>query len=69
MRDGYYVKPQLTLKGLKVLNEPAGEAQLQNMGPFGGEKWTDDQQLWWTGAIPAINSYWRCRSPATANKS
>ncbi len=52
LRDGYYVKPQLTLKGLKVLNEPAGEAQLQNMGPFGGEKWTDDQQLWWTGAHP-----------------
>ena len=50
LRDGYYVKPQLTLKGLKVLNEPAGEAQLQGMGPFGGEKWTDDQQLWWTGA-------------------
>jgi hypothetical protein len=51
-RDGYYVKPQLTIAGFKVLNEPHGDPQLQAMLPFGKGLWKHDEQLWWTGARP-----------------
>jgi hypothetical protein len=51
-RHGYYVKPEVTVAGLKVLNEPAGEVQTQNLTSFGPRKWRNDEQLWWTGAHP-----------------
>jgi len=51
-RHGYYVKPEVTVAGLKVLNEPAGEVQTQRLTPFGPRKWRNDEQLWWTGAKP-----------------
>ncbi len=51
-RDGYYTRPQLTVAGFKILNEPHGDPQLQNMEPFGSGKWKHDEQLWWTGAGP-----------------
>ena len=38
--------------GFKVLGEPHGEPQLQGMESFGGGKWKNDEQLWWTGARP-----------------
>ena len=51
-RDGYYSMPQMTVAGLKVLNEPQGDPQVQDMEHFGGGKWKDNVQLWWTGAHP-----------------
>jgi hypothetical protein len=51
-RDGYYTKPDMSVIGLKVLNEPRGEPQVQDMAHFGAGKWKNDQQLWWTGARP-----------------
>jgi hypothetical protein len=51
-RDGYYQKSQYTIAGFKVLNDPPGEPQLQEMAHFGKGKWKNDEQLWWTGARP-----------------
>jgi len=28
----------------------SGDAKVQDMGKFGGDKWSNDSQLWWTGA-------------------
>jgi hypothetical protein len=51
-RDGYYVMPQVVVNGIKVLNVPRGEIQVQEMGHFGDKKWKANRQLWWTGAGP-----------------
>ena len=51
-RDGYYVKPEIVVNGLRVINEPQGEVQVQEMGHFGDKKWTGNRQLWWRGARP-----------------
>ena len=51
-RDGYYVKSPLVIAGFKVLGEPHGETQLQKMDHYRSGKWTNDEQLWWTGARP-----------------
>jgi hypothetical protein len=51
-RDGYYTKPELVIAGLRVLNEPNGDTQVQPLGDRGAGKWTNDEQLWWTGARP-----------------
>jgi hypothetical protein len=50
-RHGYYVTPEITAGGFKVLGRPRGTVQTQDMGQYGG-KWRDDDQLWWTGARP-----------------
>jgi hypothetical protein len=50
-RDGYYVKPEPAVAGLKLLNEPRGEVQVQQMGHYRGQ-WKNNEQLWWTGAKP-----------------
>jgi hypothetical protein len=51
-RDGYYVKPEPVYAGIRVLNEPRGRAQRQQLSQFGEGKWKNDEQLWWTGAGP-----------------
>ena len=51
-RYGYYVKVPPSGGGYKVAGEPNGDVQSQNMAPFGGGKWNNDDQLWWTGAKP-----------------
>ena len=51
-RDGYYVKPEPIYAGLRVLNEPAGSVERQELGHFGPGKWKNNEQLWWTGARP-----------------
>jgi hypothetical protein len=51
-RDGYYDKPEPVYAGIRVLNEPAGSAEGQEMSGFGRGKWKDNEQLWWTGARP-----------------
>ena len=51
-RDGYYTKPEMTVAGLKVVNEPHGEPEVQEMGHFGSGKWKNDVQLWWRGGRP-----------------
>ncbi len=51
-RDGYYEKPEPVYAGIRVLNEPAGSADLQEMSGFGKGKWKNNEQLWWTGARP-----------------
>jgi hypothetical protein len=51
-RDGYYETPDVIVNGIKVLKLPPGDAQVQEMGPFGEQKWTHGRQIWWTGAQP-----------------
>jgi hypothetical protein len=51
-RDGYYTKPDLFVAGLKVLNEPRGEVQVQKLPGNDGKKWKNDEQLWWVGGRP-----------------
>jgi hypothetical protein len=51
-RDGYYVKPEPIYAGIRVLNEPAGSVERQELGNRGPGKWKNDEQLWWTGARP-----------------
>jgi hypothetical protein len=51
-RHGYYVKPDLVVAGMHVLNEPGGEVQLQGLADRGVGRWKNDEQLWWTGAKP-----------------
>jgi hypothetical protein len=48
-RDGYYKKPDLSVSGLKVLNEPHGNVDLQQLDEA---RWKNGQQLWWTSANP-----------------
>lgn len=51
-RDGYYQKPDPVYAGLRVMNEPAGSVDRQQLGHFGSNQWKNDEQLWWTGAQP-----------------
>lgn len=51
-RDGYYESRPATAGGFKVLNEPAGNLETQEMAHFGSGKWKNNDQLWWTGAKP-----------------
>ncbi len=51
-RDGYYTMPEVVVNGIKVLNVPQGDTQIQKLTAFGETKWKDGQQLWWTGAQP-----------------
>jgi hypothetical protein len=51
-RDGYYVMPNVVVNGIKVVNVPPGDTQLQALGQDGEKKWKNNQQLWWTGAQP-----------------
>jgi len=51
-RHGYYASPPPGGGGFKVLGRPSGNVQSQPMGHFGGGKWHNDNQLWWTGAKP-----------------
>ncbi|HBG25984.1 MAG TPA: hypothetical protein DDX75_02695 [Phycisphaerales bacterium] len=38
----------LDVDGMKLISEPPGRTEAQDMRSFAPEKWTDDQQLWWT---------------------
>ncbi|GAB6166793.1 DUF2961 domain-containing protein [Thermostilla marina] len=51
-RHGYYVKTPPQAGGFKILNEPNGNVGTQGMGGFPLGKWTNNDQLWWTGAGP-----------------
>ena len=51
-RHGYYEKGPQAAAGFKLLNEPQGNVETQEMGHFGAGKWKNDDQLWWTGAKP-----------------
>lgn len=51
-RHGYYVKTPLVAGGFKVLGDPPGDVQTQEMTHFGAGKWRDNDHLWWTGAKP-----------------
>ena len=51
-RDGYYTRGQMVVAGIKILNEPNGDTQLQQLGDRRNSKWKNDEQLWWTGARP-----------------
>jgi hypothetical protein len=51
-RHGYWVKPEITAGGLKILNDPAGQVDTQELAHFGTGKWKNNEQLWWTGARP-----------------
>jgi hypothetical protein len=52
LRDGYYVVPELSINGIKVLGVPPGDTQLQHLGQPGDNQWQNGQQIWWTGAQP-----------------
>ena len=51
-RNDYYVKSAAKAGGFKVLGEPMGNVQTQDMGHFKDSKWKGNDQLWWTGAKP-----------------
>ncbi|MCY2989403.1 MAG: hypothetical protein NTY19_16235 [Planctomycetota bacterium] len=46
------MKPEPISAGIRVLNEPAGSVERQELGNRGPGKWKNDEQLWWTGARP-----------------
>jgi len=51
-RHGYYVRPEPGGGGFKVIGQPKGDAETQQMAHFGTGKWKNDDQLWWTHAKP-----------------
>ena len=54
-RLGYYIKPifkPYEVAGLRIIEEPKGSAERQNMKDWEAGKWRNDEQLWWTGAGP-----------------
>jgi len=48
-RDGYYTLPEMAIAGIKVLGQPNGQVQIQELDKA---KWKNGVQLWWTGAQP-----------------
>ena len=50
-RHDYYVSPPPRGGGFEIVGTPPGNVQTQGMGHYRG-KWTNDDQLWWTGAKP-----------------
>ena len=51
-RDGYYENRPQMAGGFKVLGDPPGNVDTQEMGHYRGGKWKNNDQLWWTGAKP-----------------
>jgi len=51
-RHGYYVKLPPGGAGFVAVAEPPGSLEEQGMAGWVPGKWTDDNQLWWTGAKP-----------------
>jgi hypothetical protein len=51
-RWGYCVRPEIIEAGLKVLKVTAGDTRTQEMQHWPDGKWSDDDQLWWTGGRP-----------------
>ena len=51
-RHGYWVKGPMVAAGFKVIGQPHGDVETQDMTGFGPGKWRNDSQLWWTGARP-----------------
>jgi hypothetical protein len=51
-RYGYCIRPPVVASGLKVLGHPAGNVEEQDMSVWPGGTWKDNNQLWWTSALP-----------------
>ena len=51
-RRHYYVERPLRAGGFDVLKKTGGNVQTQPLSHFGGDKWLNDDHLWWTGAKP-----------------
>jgi hypothetical protein len=54
-RLGYYAKPVFKpheVAGMRIIQEHNGNAERQDMEPWGTGKWSDDEQLWWTEGKP-----------------
>jgi hypothetical protein len=51
-RVDYWVNVPIKANGFTVINEPQGGVETQDMKGFGEGRWTNNQQLWWTGAQP-----------------
>lgn len=51
-RHGYYIKTAATAGGFKILGEPMGSIQTQDLSHFKAGKWKNNDHLWWTGAKP-----------------
>ena len=51
-RRHYYVERPLRAGGFDVLKKTRGNVQTQPLSHFGGDKWLNDDHLWWTGAKP-----------------
>ena len=50
-RDTYYDNSSIMAAGFKVIGDPQGNVDSQDMAHF-KDKWTNGDQLWWTGARP-----------------
>lgn len=50
-RDGYYVDSNIVAAGFKIIGDPHGNVDAQAMTHY-HDKWSNDDQLWWTGAKP-----------------
>lgn len=52
-RWGYCIVPPLESEGgITVEGTPPGSVQIQRMGNFGADRWSNNDQLWWTKAKP-----------------
>ncbi|MGQ9573832.1 MAG: glycoside hydrolase family 172 protein [Thermoguttaceae bacterium] len=51
-RHSYYVRAPIVAGGFKVVGEPPGVVQTQQMQGWGEGKWGNNDQLWWTGGKP-----------------
>jgi hypothetical protein len=51
-RYGYWVRPADLFSGMQVLSHSEGQLEEQNMSEWSDDKWTNDNQLWWTDAKP-----------------
>ena len=51
-RDGYFNNTPIEAGGFKVIGDPHGFVDTQEMARYRKFHWTNDDQLWWTGAKP-----------------
>jgi len=52
-RYGYAIRPPLSAGGHRVVTPPPhGRIRTQNMSTFSGGRWSNNDQLWWTGGQP-----------------
>lgn len=67
-RFGYWTNSPMQAGGFKLIGEPAGNVETQDLTGFGVGKWEKNRQLWWTGAQPGAKLNLSITAPAGGAK-